>query len=80
MLAELYWLLREEDMWASVWQRHARYRETNLAIAFEQQGFYDQAQTAYEDGMVRLKTEQPIGPLPLIVDSELRLWEDHWIR
>ena len=67
-------------MWAGVWQRHARYRETIIAIAFEQQGFYEQAQLSYEQAMDRLKAEHNIGPLPLIVQSELRLWEDHWIR
>lgn len=43
-LSDMYELLQEEDMWSGLWQKHARYRDTNLAIAYEQQGFYEQAQ------------------------------------
>ena len=43
-LSELYSLLREEDMWAGLWQKKAKYPETNIAIAYEQQGFYEQSQ------------------------------------
>lgn len=31
-------------MWSGLWQKHARYRETTVAIAYEQQGFFEQAQ------------------------------------
>ena len=47
-LSELYSLLREEDMWAGLWQKKAKYAETNIAIAYEQQGFYEQSQVGYE--------------------------------
>lgn len=43
----MYELLQEEDMWSGLWQKHARYRETNVAIAYEQQGFFEQAQVCY---------------------------------
>jgi transformation/transcription domain-associated protein len=43
-LSDMYELLQEEDMWSGLWQKHARYRETNVAIAYEQQGFFEQAQ------------------------------------
>lgn len=43
----MYELLQEEDMWSGLWQKHARYRETNMAIAYEQQGFYEQSQVSY---------------------------------
>ena len=46
-LSELYSLLREEDMWAGLWQKKAKYAETNIAIAYEQQGFYEQSQVGY---------------------------------
>ena len=46
-LSELYSLLREEDMWAGLWQKKAKYPETNIAIAYEQQGFYEQSQVTY---------------------------------
>ena len=47
-LAEMYSLLNEEDMWAGLWQQRCRYPETATAIAYETQGFYEQAQSAYE--------------------------------
>ena len=37
-LSEMYSLLKEEDMWAGLWQKKAKYQETNIAIAYEQQG------------------------------------------
>lgn len=45
-LSDMYELLQEEDMWSGLWQKHARYRETNVAIAYEQQGFFEQAQVS----------------------------------
>ena len=47
-LSELYSLLREEDMWAGLWQKKAKYAETNIAIAYEQQGFYEQSQVGQQ--------------------------------
>lgn len=47
-LAEMYSNLQEEDMWAGVWQKKSKYNETSIAIAYEQQGFFEQAQGAYE--------------------------------
>ena len=44
----MYSLLNEEDMWAGLWQQRCRYPETATAIAYETQGFYEQAQSAYE--------------------------------
>lgn len=79
-LAELYWLLREEDMWAGLWQRHARYRETNVAIAYEQQGFFEQAQLAYEQAMARHKQEAIAGSPDMPHHREAQLWTEHWTR
>lgn len=45
----MYELLQEEDMWSGLWQKHARYRETNVAIAYEQQGFFEQAQVGISE-------------------------------
>lgn len=47
-LCDLYSLLKEEDMWAGLWQKRAKYTETNIAIAYEQHGFFENAQTGYE--------------------------------
>ena len=43
-LSEMYSLLKEEDMWAGLWQKKGKYQETNIAIAYEQQGYFEQAQ------------------------------------
>ncbi|XP_031330601.1 transformation/transcription domain-associated protein-like [Photinus pyralis] len=79
-LGELYSLLREEDLWAGLWQKHAHYKETNVAIAFEQHGFYEQAQAAYESAMAKHKQDNTLGPLPAHTQREVHLWTDHWIR
>lgn len=47
-LCELYSLLKESDMWTGLWQKRSKFTETNTAIAYEQHGFFEQAQTAYE--------------------------------
>lgn len=67
-------------MWSGLWQKHARYRETNVAIAYEQQGFFEQAQGAYEVAMSKVHNDYSSSPAPGSVRSELRLWEEHWIR
>ena len=79
-LSDMYSLLCEEDMWAGLWLKHARYRETNVAIAYEQQGFFEQAQGAYEVAMSKVRNDYNANPAPGGVQSEVRLWEDHWIR
>lgn len=79
-LAELYSLLCEEDLWAGLWQKHARYKETNVAIAYEQHGFFEQAQSAYEAGMSKYKADNAMGTVPSNTKREVLLWNDHWIR
>lgn len=79
-LGELYSSLCEEDMWAGLWQKRSHYRETNLAIAYEQHGFFEQAQTAYENAMAKHKQDNSMGPLPTHTQKEVRLWSEHWIR
>ncbi|KOB75140.1 Transformation/transcription domain-associated protein [Operophtera brumata] len=73
-------LLQEEDMWSGLWQKHARYRETNLAIAYEQQGFYEQAQAAYDVAMAKLKQEYAASPSSVNMHKECTLWTQHWLK
>jgi len=47
-LCELYLLLKEEDMFTAVWLKRARLPEVSLALTYEQHGFFEQAQLAYE--------------------------------
>ncbi|XP_064456550.1 transformation/transcription domain-associated protein-like isoform X2 [Ornithodoros turicata] len=79
-LAELYALLREEDLWGGLWQRRARYAETAAAVALEQQGFFEQAQSTYEAAMGRAKHDHAVSPASPLLQSEIRLWEEHWLR
>lgn len=79
-LGELYAQLCEEDMWAGLWQRHAHYRETSVAIAYEQHGMFEQAQAAYETAMAKHKVDATMGPVPAQTQKEILLWFDHWIR
>jgi len=78
-LAEMYSLLNEEDMWAGLWQQRCRYPETATAIAYETQGFYEQAQSAYEMVMGKAREEHNRGPANPQLTSEYNLWEEHWI-
>lgn len=79
-LGELYWLLCEEDMWAGLWQRHAKFRETNVAIGYEQQGFFEQAQAAYESCMSKFKQDSLLGNTGQGMQREMELWTEHWVR
>ncbi|XP_065098607.1 transformation/transcription domain-associated protein isoform X1 [Paramisgurnus dabryanus] len=76
-LAELYSLLQEEDMWAGLWQKRCKFPETSTAIAYEQHGFFEQAQETYEKAMEKARKEHNASPA---IFPEYQLWEDHWIR
>ncbi|GAA6061309.1 hypothetical protein JCM10212_005423 [Sporobolomyces blumeae] len=73
-LTELYAELSEEDLVYGIWRRRAAYNETNSAISWEQIGEWNQAQVLYEAAQMTART----GVLPYS-ESELALWEDHWI-
>ena len=60
-LCELYWNLKEEDMWAGLFAKRARFPETNIAIAYEQHGFFEQAQAQYEQVSMFMKLEKKEG-------------------
>ena len=47
-LCEIYSLLKEEDMFAGVWQKRAKYPDSNTALAYMQHGLFEQAQTTFE--------------------------------
>lgn len=79
-LAEMYSALREEDMWHGLWQKNAKQKETLYALAYEQQGFFEQALKAYEVTIVKGLEEYANTPAPASLNSELRLREKQWIR
>ncbi|XP_028989558.1 transformation/transcription domain-associated protein isoform X1 [Betta splendens] len=79
-LAELYSLLQEEDMWAGLWQKRCKFPETGTAIAYEQHGFFEQAQESYEKAMEKARKEHERSNISPAIFPEYQLWEDHWIR
>ncbi|XP_076468689.1 transformation/transcription domain-associated protein-like isoform X2 [Babylonia areolata] len=79
-LCDLYWLLKEEDMWAGLFMKRSRYPETNIAIAYEQHGFFEQAQAQYEIVMGKARQDHNTSPATSTVIPEYRMWEEHWIR
>ncbi|KAI5754015.1 hypothetical protein M8J77_005069 [Diaphorina citri] len=79
-LAEMYSALREEDMWFGLWQKNAKHKETLYALAYEQQGFYEQALKAYEVTIKKGLEEYANSPAPISHNSELRLREKQWLR
>ncbi|EZA54681.1 Transformation/transcription domain-associated protein [Ooceraea biroi] len=81
MLSEMYSMLREEDMWSGLWQkRPPQYKETLHAIALEQQGFFEQAQGAYDVCMNKFRQEYIPNPAPYHYNKEMLVWEEHWER
>ncbi|XP_028033958.1 transcription-associated protein 1 isoform X2 [Bombyx mandarina] len=79
-LSDMYELLQEEDMWSGLWQKHSRYRETNIAIAYEQQGFFEQAQAAYDVAMAKLKQDYATNPSSYSMHKECTIWTQHWLK
>lgn len=79
-LASMYSSLCEEDMWAGLWQKQAKIRETATAIAYEQQGFFEQALGAYELAMNKIRVEYCSAPIPPNMNSEVMVWDKHWTR
>lgn len=76
----MYKQLKEEDMWAGLWQKNAQYRETKVALALEQQGLFEQALSTYESLIEKYQSEFTSSPASVMVLSEARLWESQWIR
>lgn len=79
-LSDMYLLLGEEDMWSGIWQKHAYYKETLHAIALQQQGFFEQAQGAYDAVMNKFRQDFVSTPAPFKIRKEMILWEQQWIR
>lgn len=80
-ISDILELLREDDMWAGLWQRKAQYEETKHAVLCEQRGLFSQAQECYEAAMNRQRREfDNTYILKPGMKSENRVWEKHWIR
>jgi transformation/transcription domain-associated protein len=73
-LAEVYAELAETDVFYGLWRRSSLYTDTNTAIAFEQNGMWEQASIMYETAQSKARS----GVIPFM-DHEYALWEDHWM-
>ncbi|KAI6047148.1 hypothetical protein EDC04DRAFT_2864285 [Pisolithus marmoratus] len=73
-LAEVYAELGEEDMFYGLWRRRCLHLETNVGIAFEQNGMWEQASHTYEMAQTKAKH----GTIAFS-ETEYCLWEDHWM-
>ncbi|KAJ3510077.1 hypothetical protein NLJ89_g4881 [Agrocybe chaxingu] len=73
-LADVYAELGEEDMFYGLWRRRSIRAETNIGLAFEQAGMWEQASQTYEAAQNRVRS----GTIPFS-ETEFCLWEDHWI-
>ncbi|GIY45226.1 hypothetical protein CDAR_3771 [Caerostris darwini] len=80
MLSEMYTNLKEEDLWGGLWQKRAKFIETNTAIALEQQGMFLQALDAYDQVCMRLHQDVGVGLSPSSMNSEANLFWNHSIR
>lgn len=79
-LSQMYSSLCEEDLWAGLWQKYAKYTETKSAIFYEQMGQFEEAQGLYDTAMTRFKHETINTTVSADMNSEILLWENHWIR
>ncbi|KAF8974524.1 hypothetical protein BDZ97DRAFT_2053099 [Flammula alnicola] len=73
-LADVYAELAEEDMFYGLWRRRSIRLETNIGLAYEQAGMWEQASQTYEAAQNRVR----IGTIPFS-EAEFCLWEDHWV-
>ncbi|KAJ2896719.1 transcription-associated protein 1 [Coemansia aciculifera] len=74
-LSELYSSLSASHYFYGAWKRHCQYKESHIALAYEQLGDWASAQSAYE----RAQTKARAGVLPFS-ESEYCLWESRWVE
>ncbi|KAJ2091537.1 transcription-associated protein 1 [Coemansia sp. RSA 986] len=74
-VAELYTSLSASHYFYGVWKRHCQYKESHIALAYEQLEDWSSAQAAYE----RAQTKARAGVLPFS-ESEYCLWESRWVE
>ena len=73
-LADVYAELAEEDLFYGLWRRRSLHEQTNMALAYEQCGMWEQALNAYEVAQSKVRA----SAIPYS-ENEYCLWEDHWI-
>ncbi|KAJ1949787.1 transcription-associated protein 1, partial [Linderina macrospora] len=74
-LTELYTTLSASHYFYGAWKRHGQYRESHIALAYEQLDDWANAQASYEQAQTRARA----GVLPFS-ESEYCLWESRWVE
>ncbi|KAJ2262807.1 transcription-associated protein 1 [Coemansia sp. RSA 376] len=74
-LSELYTSLSAHHYFYGAWKRHCQYKESHIALSYEQLGDWANAQGAYE----RAQAKARAGVLPFS-ESEYCLWESRWVE
>eukprot|EP00118_Oscarella_pearsei_P018052 m.182608 g.182608 ORF g.182608 m.182608 type:complete len:3843 (+) comp39295_c0_seq28:119-11647(+) len=79
-LSELYSVMREEDMWAGLWHKRCRFKETSSAILNEQHGLFEQAEIGYGKLVNLGMDEGSHASAHPAAFSEYRLWRQQLVR
>ncbi|KAI8320067.1 hypothetical protein GQ54DRAFT_9695 [Martensiomyces pterosporus] len=74
-LTELYMSLSANSYFYGAWKRHCQYKESHVALAYEQLDDWGNAQAAYEQAQTKARA----GVLPFS-ESEYCLWESRWVE
>lgn len=76
----MYKQLKEEVMWAGLWQKYAQYKDTKIALSFTQQGLFEQALSTYESLIGNYQRDFSNSSASDMVIIEAHLWDSQWIR
>lgn len=79
-LCNLFQILKEDDYRAGLWTTRSIHDSTKLALCFEQQGCFIQAQKLYEENIsnsIMGLMNEPSNADELL---EYNLWEEKWIK
>jgi transformation/transcription domain-associated protein len=78
-ISKMYSMLNEEDLYAGLWQKYAKYSDTKVALFYEQMGYFEEAQSSYESAMSKFKHDVN-NSSSMTIKNEVELWENHWIK
>lgn len=76
LLAELYRLLSEHDLYYGLWKRRTKIEETKVGLTLEQYGEWQKAQEVFLNAMNKGNSNE----LKSLSSSEIALWEQHWLN
>ena len=69
-VSSLYLQLGEQDTWFGLWRLRTKLGISAKALAYEQQGSWEEAQVHYEEAIQKALNFR---------DAEFKLWEQHWV-